>query len=274
MPRPRGRTAIDSSLGTWPGRCSDSYTSRRRAASLLLVGTILALCWANSPWADSYHDLWETAPRVRPRRSRGRRGPPALGERRPDGAVLLRRRPRDQAGAVEAGDLAEARDAALPVVAALGGMVVPAAIYAVVNAGGDGSRGWGIPMATDIAFALGVRRAPRAARAGRAQGDAARPRDRRRHRGDRRDRGLLPEDIQYGWGLAALGRPRCSSPPSPGSTVWYRPVYALLGIGGLVRHVRERRARHHRRRRPRPARAGTPAPPGLGHRRDHRRAVG
>jgi NhaA family Na+:H+ antiporter len=54
------------------------------------------------------------------------------------------------------GQLSDRRDAALPLVAALGGMLVPAAIFLVVNAGGDGARGWGIAMATDIAFALGV----------------------------------------------------------------------------------------------------------------------
>jgi len=54
------------------------------------------------------------------------------------------------------GELASARRAALPVVAALGGMVAPAAIYSLLNAGGPGARGWGIPMATDIAFALGA----------------------------------------------------------------------------------------------------------------------
>lgn len=54
------------------------------------------------------------------------------------------------------GDLRDPRQAALPVLAALGGMVVPALIFTAFNAGGEGSRGWGIPVATDIAFALGV----------------------------------------------------------------------------------------------------------------------
>ncbi len=54
------------------------------------------------------------------------------------------------------GELRDRRAAALPVVAALGGMVVPALIYLALNAGGEGAKGWGIPMATDIAFALGV----------------------------------------------------------------------------------------------------------------------
>lgn len=54
------------------------------------------------------------------------------------------------------GELRTARQAILPLVAAAGGMVVPAAIYAAWNAGGPGARGWGIPMATDIAFCIGV----------------------------------------------------------------------------------------------------------------------
>ncbi len=54
------------------------------------------------------------------------------------------------------GELATFRRAVLPAAAALGGMVVPALIYTLVNLGGPGSRGWGIPMATDIAFALGI----------------------------------------------------------------------------------------------------------------------
>jgi len=54
------------------------------------------------------------------------------------------------------GELASARQAVLPIVAAAGGMVVPAMIYSLLNAGGPGARGWGVPMATDIAFALGA----------------------------------------------------------------------------------------------------------------------
>jgi len=54
------------------------------------------------------------------------------------------------------GELRDLRTAALPAVAALGGMIVPALLYVALNAGGPGSSGWGIPMATDIAFAVGV----------------------------------------------------------------------------------------------------------------------
>src|SRR3546814_16607482 len=58
-------------------------------------------------------------------------------------------------GELVTGQLSDRRDAALPAVAAIGGMVVPALIFSVVNLGGD-TAGWGIPMATDIAFAVGV----------------------------------------------------------------------------------------------------------------------
>ena len=54
------------------------------------------------------------------------------------------------------GELREPRRAALPAIAAVGGMLVPALIYVAITAGGDGCRGWGIPMATDIAMAVGV----------------------------------------------------------------------------------------------------------------------
>lgn len=54
------------------------------------------------------------------------------------------------------GDLRDPKTAALPIAAALGGMVVPALLFFVINAGGEGAAGWGIPMATDIAFAVGV----------------------------------------------------------------------------------------------------------------------
>lgn len=57
---------------------------------------------------------------------------------------------------VTVGELADRRLALVPACAAVGGMVVPAGVYALLNAGGEGAAGWGIPMATDIAFALGV----------------------------------------------------------------------------------------------------------------------
>ena len=54
------------------------------------------------------------------------------------------------------GELSSAEKAILPVAAAVGGMAIPAAFYAALNFGGEGVAGWGVPMATDIAFALGV----------------------------------------------------------------------------------------------------------------------
>ncbi len=54
------------------------------------------------------------------------------------------------------GELASLRKAMLPIAAAIGGMVCPAAVFAIINFGGEGAHGWGIPMATDIAFAAGV----------------------------------------------------------------------------------------------------------------------
>ena len=102
------------------------------------------------------------------------------------------------------GELSSVRAALLPVVAAVGGMVVPALIFLAVIGGGDGSRGWGIPMATDVAFALGAlaalgRRAP----TGLRRLPARRGGDRRR-RGHHRDRRLLHGQPAFGWLAAAL----------------------------------------------------------------------
>src|ERR687888_135722 len=121
----------------------------------LLVAAALALAWANSPWRASYENFWATRLTV------------AFGRFGLD--LDLRHWVNQGAMAVfflvvgleikrelAAGALREWRQAALPVVAAAGGLVVPALIYAAVNAGRPGAAGWGIPMATDIAFALGV----------------------------------------------------------------------------------------------------------------------
>ncbi|MGH9084622.1 MAG: Na+/H+ antiporter NhaA [Acidimicrobiales bacterium] len=122
---------------------------------LLLAATAVALVWANSPWSAGYEQVWSTPLSIEA-------GPIHLAEDLRhwvnDGLMALfffvvgleiKRE-------LVTGQLSDRRDAALPVAAAIGGMVVPAAIFAVINLGGGGSDGWGIPMATDIAFAVGV----------------------------------------------------------------------------------------------------------------------
>ena len=122
---------------------------------LLFVSAILAIVWANSSWADSYHHLWETPLSI----SFGEYGiNKSLHHWINDGVMAmfffvvgleLKRE-------IMAGELSEPRNALLPLMAAVGGMVVPAAIYLIFNFGKSGVDGWGIPMATDIAFALGI----------------------------------------------------------------------------------------------------------------------
>jgi Na+:H+ antiporter, NhaA family len=122
---------------------------------VLLLCAVTALVWANSPWAGSYEALWHHKF--------------AIG---PEGATIDRDLHFWVNDALMAifffvvgleikreiliGELASFRQAALPIAAALGGVMVPAGIYAALNSGGPGAPGWGIPMATDIAFALGV----------------------------------------------------------------------------------------------------------------------
>ncbi len=122
---------------------------------LLLFCTVVALVWANSPWAGSYQAVWHTNLTV------------SLAGRALNHdlhfwvndlfmAVFFFVVGLEIKREVLVGELASVRQAALPILAALGGVVVPALLYAVLNAGGAGAPGWGIPMATDIAFALGV----------------------------------------------------------------------------------------------------------------------
>jgi NhaA family Na+:H+ antiporter len=195
----------------------------------LLAGTIIALVWANSPWADSYHDLWET------RLAFDLGGHVVADDLRHwvnDGLMALfffvvGLEIKQELS--EGGHLATVKDATLPAIAALGGMVVPAAIYAVINAGGDGSAGWGIPMATDIAFALGVvallgSRVPTPLKVmllALAIVD---------------DIGAIvviavfySDDIHAGWALAALAGLALVAVLAR-IRVWYRPVYAVLGF--------------------------------------------
>lgn len=125
------------------------------SGTLLLVAAVVALVWANSPWGSAYERFWGTGAVVRV-------GGWVVGEDLRhwvnDGLMSLfflvvgleiKREFRT-------GELRDRRAAAMPIVAALGGMLLPALLYLALNAGGRGAGGWGIPMATDIAFALGV----------------------------------------------------------------------------------------------------------------------
>ncbi|AKF11230.1 Na+/H+ antiporter NhaA [Sandaracinus amylolyticus] len=125
------------------------------SGAILLVATTAALVWANSPWAARYHALWATPIGVHLGGTTF-----AASLHFVVNEVLMtffffvvgleiRRE-------IARGELSEPRRAALPLAAALGGMLVPAAVYLALNAGRTTSSGWGVPMATDIAFAVGV----------------------------------------------------------------------------------------------------------------------
>ncbi|TFG98394.1 MAG: sodium:proton antiporter, partial [Myxococcales bacterium] len=120
---------------------------------LLLLATITALAWANSAWGGSYAELWHTK----------------LAFSLADAKVALSLEHWVNDGLMALffflvgmeikhelahGELSSRDRAMLPVFGALGGMVVPAGIYASLHAGGAAACGWGVPMATDIAFAV------------------------------------------------------------------------------------------------------------------------
>ena len=123
--------------------------------ALLLLAAVLALAWANLPWAESYTVLRDT-----------RVGPSSLhldltlGTWAADGllAVFFFVAGLELKREFVAGDLRDPRKAALPVAAAVGGMAVPALLYVLVNSGAEEGAlaGWAVPSATDIAFALAV----------------------------------------------------------------------------------------------------------------------
>ena len=122
---------------------------------LLMAATVAALVWANSPWGEGYAALWHTKLTV------GLGGfslSKDLTHWINDGlmAVFFLVVGLEIKREILVGELSSLRRAALPIVAAVGGAVVPALIYVAFTAGTEGAAGWGIPMATDIAFVLGV----------------------------------------------------------------------------------------------------------------------
>ncbi|HZL05676.1 MAG TPA: Na+/H+ antiporter NhaA [Coriobacteriia bacterium] len=122
---------------------------------VLLIMTVAALVLANSAWHEVFEEFWHTELGIT---FNGFAFEQSVLHWIDDGLMALfffvvgleiKRE-------VIVGELSSLRKAALPILAAVGGMIGPAVIYALVNHGAEGARGWGIPMATDIAFALGV----------------------------------------------------------------------------------------------------------------------
>jgi len=131
------------------------FATEAAGGIVLVIAAIAALVWSNWPGAHGYFELWERTVTV---------GTDGFGLAESlhgwinDGLMVvffllvgleIKRE-------LLVGELSSLKQASLPIAAAFGGMLAPAAIYAAFNATGAGARGWGIPMATDIAFALGV----------------------------------------------------------------------------------------------------------------------
>lgn len=122
---------------------------------LLILFTIVALVWANSPFAESYHNFWHTNISINIGQIELEH---SLHHWINDGLMVIfffvvgleiKRE-------LLAGELSSIKKASLPIAAALGGMIFPAFIYTIFNLGKESASGWGIPMATDIAFVVGI----------------------------------------------------------------------------------------------------------------------
>lgn len=134
---------------------SEQLRDETAGGIVLLIAAVIALLWANSPWGDAYASLVQF-----------QLGPSALhlhlslGTWAADGllAVFFYVAGLELKHELVLGSLSQPSRAAVPVAAAIGGMVIPALLFTAVNvSASDGQlRGWGIPMATDIAFALAV----------------------------------------------------------------------------------------------------------------------
>src|SRR3954452_8523059 len=132
----------------------DTLREERVGGALLLAGTVVALLWANI-WPDAYEAVSETVV-----------GPAALhldlslATWATDGllAIFFFVVGLELKREIVAGELRVLRTAVVPIVAAVGGMVAPAALYLAINVTADGGvpKGWAVPTATDIAFAVSV----------------------------------------------------------------------------------------------------------------------
>ena len=152
---PRQRLSGQTELTRVARPVQEFLRTEAGSASLLLAATIIALVWANSPLRDAYEDLWSARMTIS---VAGAEISEDLRHWVNDGLMVffffvvgleIRRE-------VAMGELTDRARAMVPALAAVGGMVVPALLYVAINAGGEGARGWGIVMATDIAFVLGL----------------------------------------------------------------------------------------------------------------------
>ncbi|GAA2604742.1 Na+/H+ antiporter NhaA [Actinomadura fulvescens] len=122
---------------------------------VLLAATAAGLVWANSPWGDTYDTFWRTDLSLH-------LGTHAFALNLRDWvntglmAVFFFVIGLEVSREVQFGQLRDRRMIAVPVMAALGGMILPALIYFALNAGGAGAHAWGIPIASDTAFVLGL----------------------------------------------------------------------------------------------------------------------
>jgi Na+:H+ antiporter, NhaA family len=122
---------------------------------LLFVSALIAILLANSPWAEEYHHIWEYKFSIGFSDNLLSK---TLHHWINDGlmAIFFFVVGLELKREIIAGELREFKKAVVPLVAAIGGMLLPALIYMAFNVNTDYSTGWGIPMATDIAFALGI----------------------------------------------------------------------------------------------------------------------
>ncbi|KMO78266.1 Na+/H+ antiporter NhaA [Mycolicibacterium chlorophenolicum] len=147
------------SRGTWTetSRVAEILRKETVGGVILLFAAAAALVWANSPWRDTYFALRDLEVGGHPF---GLHLSLTVGDWAADGllAVFFFVVGLELKREFVAGDLRDPARAALPIAAAVGGMVVPAAIFVAVTAGAGGGalRGWAIPTATDIAFAVAV----------------------------------------------------------------------------------------------------------------------
>jgi len=137
------------------GALREFLATETAGGALLVVAAVVALVWANSPWQDAYDAFWTTelgidlGPLELELDLRGWVNEALM-------AVFFLVVGLEVKRELLIGELRERRRAVLPIVAAVGGMVLPALIYLALNPSGPEAQGWGIPMATDIAFAVGV----------------------------------------------------------------------------------------------------------------------